>query len=494
MAWDSLKNILSREQVAKTSESLESRVSTPVSKAVSGSLIGRLSMDSIGQRDETVRQRIGGLLERLDDARSLHDEFAALIEPMIGISDELTRASKRNIELEANLHQERQMLGEVRHEALEGTRKLAELSALYSDTSARASTVESELKEALAALEEQRALTREKAASLENIERQLFVETEQRVALATEVKALRVEAGNSDTALSQAEHDIRGLREKVETVTDENRRLQQLSEDQAVELASVRARLDESESQWEADRDRLRRTQSELATERADRERFQTQYETEAAQHRNDRAGISAKFEAGNARIASMEQTLAQVHRQLRDKDEIIRANERAIKEATIARTTAERRLETLQTDADRQRERFSELQNQRAEASSRVEMLTKALAAKDLTIDQVNARNTQLAERADQLNARFEAARSEFETASRRLAEDLENERSERLLAQGALDIARESRAVLQKQHDALKRAGRNWREPEDYDGTEPVEPESNVKPFKTPKPRKGK
>lgn len=76
MAWDSLKNILSREQVAKTSESLESRVSTPVSKAVSGSLIGRLSMDSIGQRDETVRQRIGGLLERLDDARSLHDEFA----------------------------------------------------------------------------------------------------------------------------------------------------------------------------------------------------------------------------------------------------------------------------------------------------------------------------------------------------------------------------------------------------------------------------------
>ena len=53
-------------------------------------------------------------------------------------------------------------------------------------------------------------------------------------------------------------------------------------------------------------------------------------------------------------------------------------------------------------------------------------------------------------------------------------------------MLMQGALEIARESRIALQKQHDALRRAGRGWRDPADPDDMAGRSDEkSNVHPF---------
>ena len=46
------------------------------------------------------------------------------------------------------------------------------------------------------------------------------------------------------------------------------------------------------------------------------------------------------------------------------------------------------------------------------------------------------------------------------FEATNRRLIEELQSEKAERSLAQGALDIARNSRSKLLTQYTALKRA----------------------------------
>ena len=60
---------------------------------------------------------------------------------------------------------------------------------------------------------------------------------------------------------------------------------------------------------------------------------------------------------------------------------------------------------------------------------------------------------------------ARHKAERGELEAANRALMEELRSERSERALAQGALEISRENRAKIQKQLAVLRyrlRAGR--------------------------------
>lgn len=490
MAWTSLKNALSlhpapseRATVGEAEPMRFERGRRPESRP--------LSLDAIGQRDEVVRQRITAMIDRLDDLRTLQEDFSSILEPLTHISNELPRASMRIAELESSLSAERQSASTSRQEAAELTRRLALLGNELSDANDRANRALGDLKEREAAVEEQRVSLRDRTLSAENLERQLFAETEQNKALIGENKALRIEAQAADSALSRSEHELLAARERIGILDQDNLRLQQMSETQGVRLAELGARCAELDNASDTDRQRLHVLESQLTALTAERERTDAQHEVEISATRSERAGLTIKLEAATNRLASTEQLLVQARNQLREKDEAFRFTDRNLKEANIARATAERRLDSLQADIGRQTERLLDLQRGRSELEARCEMLNKALAAKDAAHEQANGRVASLAERLDQLTFKHESTRSELETINRRLAEDLENERSERALLQGALDIARESRSTLQKQHDALKRSGRGWRDAvraDDEPGGHQRTAESNVRPFAAP------
>ncbi|MDV2986397.1 UNVERIFIED_CONTAM: chromosome partitioning protein ParA [Methylobacteriaceae bacterium AG10] len=448
------------------------------------------TLDAIGQRDEVVRQRIDAMVDRLEDLRSLQDDFTLILQPLASISSELSKASVRIAELESTLSQEVSANGGLRDEVVGLSAKLSRMNNELADSQAQAKRTLENLRERDAAVEAYQIDLRDKLSVIENLERQLFSEVEQNKALASESRALRQEAQAADSALARSEHELNTIREKNSLLEADGRRLQLLSEEQATQLADLDARHRDLTATAEADRQRLRLIETQLATEISVRERNEVQHETELAALRNDRASLAMKLEAASNRAASTEQLLVQARNQLRDKDEEFRSVDRTFKEATIARSTLERRLEALQADLARQADRFLEIQRVRGELDSRCDMLNKALAAKDAAIEQTMNRNAVLNDRIEHLTHRHEAARADLEASNRRLMEELQNERSERALLQGALDIARESRATLQKQHDALKRSGRPWREQmndeaEDETAQASAEEVSNVRPF---------
>lgn len=464
MAWTPFKNSKSREIKPGVEPSTQRDAENIL--RITGNGGGRLSLDAIGQRDELVRQRISGMIDRIEDLRTLQDDFRLVLEPLVRISEELPKATARNAELEVALTQERQSLGTTRTELASLGARLHSASDSLSTMTSRVDKAETDLADTQATVEELRVSLRDKTLALENLERQLFAETEQNKALAGENKALRLEAQATDAALSRSEHELQTVRERLSVLEQDNARLQNLSEGQSLQLAELATRHKELDASAEAARIRHHQVEAQLAAEFAKRERAEQQYEAEIGGYRTENASLFMKLEAVTGRAASTEQLLGQVRGHLREKDEAHRTAERSWKEASIARTTAERRIEGLQADLARQTERFIELQRHRTELDARCDMLAKALAAKDAVIEQAGSRNGVLVDRIEQLTRNHEGARAELEATARRLTEELESERSERTLVQGALDIARESRTVLQKQHDALRRSARGWRE----------------------------
>ena len=455
-----------------------------------GYKIERQSFDALGQRDETIRQRIGVMIDRLDDLKSLQSDFTEILSPLVQISDELSRTSMRVVELEALLAQERQSGSGHREQAAALLIRLSSAASELSDATARADRAEAGLQERDITIEELQVGYGDKTLEAENLERQLSAEFEKSKALAIENKALRAEAQSADLGLARSEHELLGARELLATFEKDNRRLQASNEEQGAQLAELSVRHGDLEASADIDRQKVRALESQLAAEYAAREREEQQYETQLSALRTERASLTMKLESSENKAASAEQMLAQARNHLREKDEAYRAADRTAKEAGIARATSDRRFEAVQADLARQTERFVELQRLRAELGSRCDMLAKALAAKDAALEQSAVRNEALSGRIEQLTSRHESARAEFETVNRRMLEDLQNERSERALMQGALEIARESRIALQKQNEALKRSGRGWREQVrddnyfDPNDTQPDEP-SNVRPF---------
>ncbi|MFD0934068.1 chromosome partitioning protein ParA [Methylobacterium trifolii] len=451
--------------------------------------VDRLSLDSIGQQNETVRFRISEMSDRLEELKSLQSDFSAILEPIIAITDELPRARVRISEVETLLALEQTGAMSVRRELADMSKRLAEVTNDYSATTIQLHHLETSLQDRDATNEELRVTLRDKSLMAENLERQLFAETEQTRALLGESKALRIEAKSLDQALARSESELQDVREARSLLEQDNQRLQVLSEEQAVKLAELTARSQDYDAQAEAARGLARSLEQQLATAVSAGQKAETQYELEITTHRTERASLAMRLEAATGRLATTDQMLQQLRNQLRERDEVGRAAERGLKEASIERVTFERRLESVQADLARQTERFLEMQRLRSELDHRCEMFSKAIAAKDAALEQATGRAASLSDRIEQLVHRHEVERVDFEAVNHRLVEELQHERSERKMAQGALDIARESRVSLQKQHDALKRAGRSFASedsaPRPEAPTAPPPDQSNVRPF---------
>jgi crescentin len=124
--------------------------------------------------------------------------------------------------------------------------------------------------------------------------------------------------------------------------------------------------------------------------------------------------------------------------------------------------------------------------------------MLTKAIAAKESLLQRSDHRTGMLLDRIDQLTKKFEDDRNALEAKNKKLWEELQREKSERALAQGALETARRTRLEVEREIARLQRTRRTGGQPEEAPreaaqapeapAQAAPEPPTNVTPFKAP------
>lgn len=445
-----------------------------------------LTLGVIGQRGEIVRQRIDSLGARLEDLATLKEDFQAVLEPLGEISNELSNARRRIAELERSLQDERQAAALTRSMLADITHKYTTVENGHAEALARAEQTHSELRNSNIVLDQQRQALASNTVTIENYERQVFDQSEQNKTLTSENKSLRAEAQAADATISRLEHELSANQETLNAAQQDCLRMRVLLEEQTRDASEVRVRLEEASAVSDGLRQKLDEVATQLSNEIMRREHAENQLAAEGAAYRANRASLETKLESAIHRVSVTEQMLAQSRAQIKEKDDAHRIAERSAKESTLARAQAERLVQTLQSDISKLTERVMEMKKDKTELEGRCDMLGKAIAAKDTMIDQQAERNSVLTERIAELTHRHQAERAELELANRRLLEDLESERSQRSLVQGALDIARESRAALQKQHEALKRGWRSGQASEEIEETgDGDEQSSKIHPF---------
>ena len=419
-------------------------------------------LDEMGQRGELLRVRVSRLAERLEDVRSLPADFAAILDPLAAISEELPKAQVRNAELEGLLAHERDVSGDLRRQVTDLTARANAYATELSGARTDLQRFDIALRERDAEVQELRGNLLDKTQVADELGRQLAAESERARALHAESRAARSEVQVLDQSVTRLGRDLAETRERLALSDQEGRRLQLLSEEQAARISDLTARSEALAEESGTARERLHAAEARLAVELVAREKVEAQAQSELGGARGEIANLTMRMEAASSRATALDRLLGQVRAQLREREESVRVAERAAKEAETERLSHERRVEGLQAEVARAGERWTEAQQARAEMAGRCDMLTKALAAKDAALEQALGRGAVLSEQTDQLSRRVGVERAELEATIRRLTEELHNERSERALARGALDIARDSRAALQKQYEALKRSGR--------------------------------
>ena len=244
-----------------------------------------------------------------------------------------------------------------------------------------------------------------------------------------------------------------------ETSAAELTRLQESLEQLTPQLLHSRRRVADLETLLQDARLAISTLETKLATERDVRSSLEQARAQEVAAWDSERSTLTMQLDSLNARHATTSRLLEQARTLGREKSEEALRADKSAKEALEAKSMTERRLALTQDELRQSKADFAAAEAKTRDLSARCDMLERAIVAKDAQAEQANSRSSALKEQIEAMTTRFEQDHAALEAANRKLIEQLQNEKAERALAQGALGIARSSREKLLNQLAALKR-----------------------------------
>ena len=488
--WSLVKNLLGSP--GETVPAAPAPKEQPLAEDQKRILLAKGPLDAVGQQSENIRERVNNLSERLEELKTLAGDFGQIVEPLNDFVTQHTATRSKLLEVEALLAREREVsqatraqLSELHASAVRTSSELATVLVEYRSQEERGREQEAEITRLQLRIEDLNS-------NLENFEKQLLAETERARAVSDENQTLRIDLEAADQARSRAESEVAETREIISLSDSERARLQQLSEGLTHKVAALTQQAMDLDAQLQSLRQDNSVLQARLSAEQVARQKVEAGRDVERSAQQLEYASLTVKIDGLAAHAANTEKLLAHAREQLRERSDALRASEKSLKEAVAEKLAADRRAEAMQESANRHAAQMQELQKSNSELRERCDMLTKAVRAKESLLDSSVRKAADLAARIDQMTARFEQERAQSEMAHRRLIEELQSEKAERSLAQGALDIARGSRTRLLAQYTALKRhnsASLPRSGPEDLeqmaDGG--PEPPDNVRMFKS-------
>lgn len=297
------------------------------------------------------------------------------------------------------------------------------------------------------ALSEANLDVRERANANEKLERLLEIETRNSGALEAETKRLKQAMESRDDYMARVEAQLKSASDANELLEQELGSLRLSSSEIAASFNSRNRRLAEYETAIEQNRGRIYELENALANEQSAHSALQARHLEEGERLRGELSQLVHKTDALRGRADMAEKLLSEARAQLRSKVEELRATERQSLEARILAETYEKKLRASSEDLSKAEQRIAAMDEMRVNLVDRVNSLTKALHSRDGAATSAEQKTENLARRHDEALRTAQREREQAERMVSELRDQLERERAERILAEGALQAARQGR-----------------------------------------------
>lgn len=419
----------------------------------------RFAFDQLGEQGEQMAQQVHSIMGRFEDVLMLREEFGAFIHTFDELMGAHRHARTKLAEQSALLGQHLNTSTSLRREVTDLEAKTAaadaeilglrhELSVLQQQTQTNAETING--------LKLEAAEASSRAASLE---RQLVFATDKATALQEANAAKDIEIANLDKQLADNQRQTIELRNAMSSATTEIARLQGLVDEIQPELQRAKQRQTELETALHKAELATKTAEEKIAQEIKERESVRDRHERDKYEFETTLAALNLQLDGLHSRHGITLKHLDHARGSYAESFEAAKQWERSCKQAQAALAASDRRQQLSDEQLRAFEVQRNELEKSLSDLAARNDMLTKAIAAKDAQISNLQSKASSLENRYGSLLQTHENEQLQHEAAKRRLLEMLESERAERALAQGALTIARASRERMSVQIESLRR-----------------------------------
>ena len=373
-----------------------------------------------------------------DTRRSMENEFAERRK------DQADLAALRLIAEQAplDLASARQGEAAAKSKLSDVTSELESIRIANASLETRAREAENEAEQLKATLVNERKAAAELVQSVEKLGAQALHLEADLSAAEVQIQALELRSRDAETALSATER-ARGLLE-ADLISVTRR-----GEQSADELLRSSRRVVEVETSLGAERAKSAGLESELASSREDAVKLGRQLDQQSEAAASQAQVAASRLETLQARSERQEEQISELARLVDDLTARERAATRDTAEAKLLRERAEERARAAMDKLGETEREAASAFTARQAAVVRADELTRAQQLKLAELERFNERETSLRQGLQHLEQRLASERSAAEGRIGELTAELQRERSDRAVAEGALDALRKDRTA---------------------------------------------
>ena len=405
------------------------------------------TLEAIGMRNEALRAQFQQIGEWLASAERTREQFHAVLPPLTDLLVEFETCKARLQELKTKhaMTEDAHANLNARYAATQTERENAAAAAAAAQRDSR------ELRQRLQRVETTLAAaqneSRESAAAREKIERALEVESRRAASQANEIGRLRGELAARDQSLAKVEAALKEASDQGALAAQDNVSLRETGKAQAERLEAALRRIAEDEATAERDKQRIAALEQALTDEQGAHANLRAKHLDHVERTRGEISALANSVHAVRGRVEVTSKLLDQTRAQFRDKVEELRAAERRALECDIQINALEKSERALKEDLGAANDRMDGVDRMRATLVDQVNTLNEAVRMKDVALQAATRNGETLAARLEDGAAATRRAKEESERRMASMQEEIARLRSERQLADGALEASRVER-----------------------------------------------
>jgi crescentin len=297
-----------------------------------------------------------------------------------------------------------------------------------------------------------------KRTEIAELESKLSAETIARQALADEHRIITDQAQIAGRRLGTLEAEIVAARQKLALSDDERRSLQSSLDQTVGEVSRISRQLADNNNILAAAQTRLAQLETALADTEAERARLVGALDEANERHRSESSAQTMRLDALQSRAATAEKLLVEARANLAARADELRAFDRKMTDATIARNAAEKKLAQLEGMQQTQEKQIKDLEQARAALVERNTALGKNIRTRETELARAEEKIASCNDLIARLEGEIAASRARTEKRVEELNALLERERMDRAVAEGALEATRKDNARLTRENARME------------------------------------
>jgi chromosome segregation ATPase len=407
----------------------------------------------IGEDNESLRNLLLDTEDQFGAIHELEDTFRKLVQPLHGVFTTLEKEKANNSSLNGSLATLRSSHEQLHRDFLELSKKSSELESANQDLTQKMETALQKARDTEAdrsRVSHELASTR---ATLAATTKQLADQINKADVFNQEKARLIQRADAADKTIVALEAEGVGAHGRIALLENDKSTLQAALDKTLGESSRISQQLAETESALAVARSNIQKLEGDVAAAEADRNKFSAECDEAKERRQSDIYALELKFDGLRSRAETAEKMLAGVREELAARTDEHRADEAKLFEASVAEGKAEKQIEHLSgliADRDQQ---IAALEQEIVGWSEKYKTLSESVQTTEDSLALARRQTASLTEEVDKLQGAAAMFRLKAEEDFLQLSATVEHERSERAMAEAALERARRDYAKHQVQ-----------------------------------------